>query len=255
MKSKLARLEARLQALIEGSAARFFPAYTPSDQLANQIVDAMRANLYTSAEGVAIAPNLYSLLVSPGQYTQYLQDRKLIDGLTQILRESGQEANIQFAGPPVVRVEADPALNPNQVRIQARNSLRDLPTTTNLPVTSLDAQAEIPPNAFLIVNGVSTFPLESAVINIGRRSDNQLVIADARVSRVHAQLRAMRGRYILFDLDSSGGTLVNGERIRQHLLYPGDVISLSGVPLVFGQDPIGFDETQDFIPGEGDRLI
>jgi pSer/pThr/pTyr-binding forkhead associated (FHA) protein len=78
--------------------------------------------------------------------------------------------------------------------------------------------------------------LNGGVVNIGRRPDNHLVIDDARISRLHAQLRLVRGRYMLFDLESTGGTFINGERIRQHTLRPGDVISLAGVPLVYGQD-------------------
>ncbi len=37
-------------------------------------------------------------------------------------------------------------------------------------------------------------------------------------------------------LESSGGTFINGQRIHQSILYPGDVISLAGVNLIFGQD-------------------
>jgi pSer/pThr/pTyr-binding forkhead associated (FHA) protein len=88
----------------------------------------------------------------------------------------------------------------------------------------------------LIVEGVKVFPLTTAVINIGRRLDNQLIIDDPRVSRNHAQLRSIKGRFVVFDLNSTGGTFVNGQRTSQSVLYPGDVISLSGVSLIFGQD-------------------
>src|ERR671924_2415152 len=95
----------------------------------------------------------------------------------------------------------------------------------------------VPPNAFLIsVESGKTHPLDKGLINIGRRLENQLVIDDARVSRNHAQLRAVKGRYVLFDLNSTGGTFVNGQRTSQTVLYPGDVISLAGVALIFGQD-------------------
>ncbi|MGD8457618.1 MAG: FHA domain-containing protein, partial [Anaerolineales bacterium] len=77
--------------------------------------------------------------------------------------------------------------------------------------------------------------------------DNHLVIDDPRVSRTHGQLRAVKGRYMLFDLKSSGGTYVNGERINQVVLHPGDVISLAGVPIVYGQDAIrSISETQEY---------
>jgi len=83
---------------------------------------------------------------------------------------------------------------------------------------------------------VKVHPLNEAVVNIGRRLENQLVIDDPRVSRNHAQLRAIKGRFVLFDLNSTGGTFVNGQRTSQTVLYPGDVISLAGVALIFGQD-------------------
>jgi pSer/pThr/pTyr-binding forkhead associated (FHA) protein len=62
------------------------------------------------------------------------------------------------------------------------------------------------------------------------------VIDDPRVSRAHAQLRTVKGRFVLFDLESTGGTFVNGKRASQTVLYPGDVISLAGATLIFGQD-------------------
>jgi len=74
------------------------------------------------------------------------------------------------------------------------------------------------------------------------------VIDDGRISRLHAQLRAVRGRYVIFDLDSRGGTWVNGQRVRQQALAPGDVISLAGVPLVFSQDAPEPGETQEYVP-------
>jgi pSer/pThr/pTyr-binding forkhead associated (FHA) protein len=86
------------------------------------------------------------------------------------------------------------------------------------------------------VDGARVYQLKQSVINIGRRLGNHLVIDDPRVSRSHAQLRAINGRFVLFDLDSTGGTFINGQRRHQSILHPGDVISLSGVPLIFGQD-------------------
>jgi pSer/pThr/pTyr-binding forkhead associated (FHA) protein len=95
----------------------------------------------------------------------------------------------------------------------------------------------VPPNAFLIsVESGKTHPLDKELINIGRRLENQLVIDDARVSRNHAQLRAVKGRYVLFDLNSTGGTFVNGKRVSQSVVYPGDVLSFGGVLLNFSQD-------------------
>jgi len=95
--------------------------------------------------------------------------------------------------------------------------------------------AVIPEDAFLVLEGIKVVPLKLSVINIGRRLENQIAIDDPRVSRHHAQLRVVDGRYILFDLNSSGGTYINGMRITKSIIYPGDVISLAGFTMVYRQ--------------------
>ena len=103
---------------------------------------------------------------------------------------------------------------------------------TNAPETN----AAIPPNAILVIEGVIVHALKEPVINIGRKLGNHITIDDPRISREHAQLRAIHGHFVLFDLGSMGGTFVNGQRTTQIVLYPGDLISLAGVMLVFAQD-------------------
>jgi pSer/pThr/pTyr-binding forkhead associated (FHA) protein len=99
-----------------------------------------------------------------------------------------------------------------------------------------DETSLIPEEAFIIMDGVKVIPLTQPIINLGRRIENTLVFEDERVSRFHAQIRAINGRYVLFDLDSTTGTFINGKRTTQSILYPGDVISLGGVNLVYGQE-------------------
>ena len=62
------------------------------------------------------------------------------------------------------------------------------------------------------------------------------VLDDPRVSRKHIEIRVIRDHFVIFDLNSSGGTYVNGQRVNQGILYPGDLISLAGVNMVFTRD-------------------
>ena len=246
-KFQLTRLEARLQALIEGSAARFFPPGKPQNDLASRLVTAMQDGVQAGPDGEVLAPNLYVLLANPERAESLARESLLLDGLMQIVSETGTEAGWQFPSPPVIRVRAQEGLASQEIRIKAQNSLAHLPQTSELSIEAVLETGELPRNAFLIVDGTRIFNLERAAINIGRRTDNHLVIDDPRVSRVHAQIRAVRGRYVIFDLDSTGGTFVNGERIRQCPLTPGDVITLSNLPLVYGQESEdGLSSTQDF---------
>jgi len=62
------------------------------------------------------------------------------------------------------------------------------------------------------------------------------VLDDPRISRTHLQIRAIRGHYTVFDLNSTGGTLVNGNPVREHTLVAGDVITIGGISLIYGED-------------------
>jgi hypothetical protein len=252
MKIKLAHLEARLQALIEGGAARLFPGYYQQTDLVSRLIDAMQENMRASSSAHSgredTAPNLFTLLVHPSQARSLLENRTLTEMLSQTIQEAGSEAGLYFASPPVVRIEAHDEVPQGEIRVLVSNSRENLPQTTDLVLEDEQTADTLPRNAFLIVDGTRIFSLDQPVINIGRRSDNQLVIDDPRISRVHAQLRAVRGHFVIFDLNSTGGTFVNGKRIRQNTLFPGDVISLSNLPLVFGQDETGLGETQDYNP-------
>jgi transglycosylase-like protein with SLT domain/FHA domain-containing protein len=64
-----------------------------------------------------------------------------------------------------------------------------------------------------------------AVIRIGRgaacdvRFDPQV---DTRVSAYHAEIRFSKGHYVIFDVGSSNGTLLNGKMVKEHRLRSGD---------------------------------
>ena len=105
----------------------------------------------------------------------------------------------------------------------------------DLQEKSGDDVGALPEDTFVILDGTRVVPLNQTVVNIGRRIENTIVVDDPRVSRTHAQLRAINGRYIIFDLNSMGGTFVNGKKVNQSILYSGDVISLAGADFIFGQ--------------------
>ena len=68
--------------------------------------------------------------------------------------------------------------------------------------------------------------LSAGTLLLGRSSGCQLVFADDTVSRRHAELRLLDGRWILRDLGSSNGTWVNGRRVMEAEVAPGDEVSL-----------------------------
>jgi pSer/pThr/pTyr-binding forkhead associated (FHA) protein len=75
------------------------------------------------------------------------------------------------------------------------------------------------------------FELGKPVITIGRAMTNDIVLGDARVSRNHARIECGSGGCTLIDLGSSNGTRLNGNRVVQANLTPGDVIDLGSSSL------------------------
>jgi len=236
LKAKLNQLEARLQAFVEGSASKLFPFRGEQYELASSLVAAMKAGIHPAGEESWLAPNLYTLVVHPANSQSLSQNQILLGELAEIIQQTGNEAGLLFPSPPVIRIWTDQEVGLTEIRVLAQISAPQIGETSTLAVEPDDQAGSIPVNACLILEGAQIFPLEGAVINIGRRLDNHLVIDIGLVSRNHAQLRLINGRYVIFDLDSTGGTFVNGRRLQQCTLYPGDVISLAGVNLVYSQD-------------------
>ncbi len=233
-------LEARLQALIEVRLISALPGQRAEDLLVHRLTGAMTASAVPDAQGRLLAPNVYTLLAHPDSIT-YWKNPELLDTLVDILETAAQQSDMRLDISPSITIAEDVSVVPGEFNIIASFRAESLAETKDMKSDEAGEASDpagevIPENAFLIVEGVKVFQLTEPVVNIGRRLDNTLVVDDPRVSRNHAQLRAIKGRYVLFDLNSTGGTFINGQRANQTVLYPGDVISLAGVSLIFGQD-------------------
>jgi hypothetical protein len=91
---------------------------------------------------------------------------------------------------------------------------------------------ELPFNAYLIINS-RIFPLDQEEITVGRDLENQLVINDPSISRWHARLVAVDSKFVVSDLNSTNGTLINGKLVDQQLLSSGDTLSFADVPTMY----------------------
>jgi hypothetical protein len=244
--STLDELETRLKLLLENRLVQILPG-NKEDALARRLAEAMHTNLVAQPDGSVAAPNVYVIVANPAKLDDWRAEPGYLDTLTDALQEAGKEAGLQFASRPAFSTSGDPAVPLEDVRVIASHSVENMGTTQDVPADSKPDQQpdSMPMNAFLVLGGTQIIPLTQQVINIGRRLDNHVIVDDPRVSRNHAQMRVIKGRFVIFDLESSGGTFVNGQRTSQSILYPGDVISLAGVTIVFGQDlPVGHTPTE-----------
>lgn len=105
-------------------------------------------------------------------------------------------------------------------------------------------------------------PLTKERITIGRRSHNDLVIDHPAVSGEHAAIVTLFNDSFLEDLNSTNGTLVNGQPVKKHFLQNGDVIELAKYTLRYsaGTPPMAEPQRRARIkvlngPGAGRELV
>jgi sigma-B regulation protein RsbU (phosphoserine phosphatase) len=78
-----------------------------------------------------------------------------------------------------------------------------------------------------------SWPLEEALMGIGRSSRHAIHIPDGTVSKDHAEIASRGGQYYLRDLGSRNGTRVNGREAKEPtLLEAGDHIEVGHVTLL-----------------------
>src|SRR5579862_8222282 len=68
--------------------------------------------------------------------------------------------------------------------------------------------------------------IDKTLFSIGRRTETDLRLPGADISRVHAEITAENGTCIIRDKQSRFGTFVNGDKITEKVLAHGDQIRL-----------------------------
>lgn len=84
------------------------------------------------------------------------------------------------------------------------------------------------------------------ITTIGKKKDNDIVIGDKTVSRNHLNIEATADSFLLKDLGSTNGTFINGMRVKEAFLSPGDIISVGNTKLEYQ----AFDEKIQMEPSE-----
>ncbi|MDD2522655.1 MAG: FHA domain-containing protein [Anaerolineaceae bacterium] len=182
-------------------------------------------------------PDLITLKVSSERWEAWQESLPLLDEVLNVLEESWKEQGYVVRKKPVIQLVQSPDLSSNQIKVEIDYSLEEStsPKTALQKLTREPLQDALPKDACLIIADREPFFLTKAVINIGRRSTNDLVLDDPLISRDHLQLRADNGRFYLFDLGSKAGTTINNFPASNVALKPGDVIQIGGTTLIYNQ--------------------
>jgi hypothetical protein len=208
----------------------------PVESIAKQLALEVSGTARIDSKGRPYAPDQYTLSVHP-QNLQGLNNwsEEIQTQLAFEVENALRGGHYQFAIKPHVTLATDPTLGAEDVRVIAWHSSNPLGMQESIEIEEGDTDKP-PSGAFLIVDGKRHFQLSNPRVTIGRRLDNDLVLDDAHVSRRHVHLVARHGHYLLEDLDSTAGTRVNGRRVMEHYLKPGDVITIATSELIYGED-------------------
>jgi hypothetical protein len=247
MKNTLDVFESKLKRLIEGIPNIL--GFDKPEDLSHKVRLALQETVEGLAAGKTAAIGNFILRIHPETYQELANPQDLLDSLSQVIQLAAEEENITFLGKPAIHVETDQSIQKDNIQVEVDTLVDTHGYTAAVSLTPAPPPANgIPHEAYLIIEGKETYILNLPVINIGRREDNHLVIEDLRISRTHAQLRARMGKYVIFDLGSTGGTFVNGLRITQAVLAPGDVISLAGLTLIYSETCADPSDNTDRMP-------
>ena len=87
-------------------------------------------------------------------------------------------------------------------------------------------------------------PVGDSIIRIGRKAGNDIVLNDEKTSGVHCEILPEGDRLVLKDLGSTNGTFLDGKRLNELVLTPGDVVTIGRTKVKFrdqAEGPAGTD--------------
>jgi hypothetical protein len=234
MKKRISHFEAIAQRLVEGSFGRLFGESLQPQEIGSRLAKAME----DSVQDGEVADS-YRVLLNPADHQSlHRRDPELAHKLSAYLVQLAQQANLTLLHKPDVEIVADPSLGRQSVLVETEHKQATGGSTEYLARNGGEQAQHLlkAVDAFLIIEGKRHVSLDRPVMSIGRRMDNDVVVDNPAVSRQHAQLRWRYGRFVIYDLGSRGGTAVNGLPVTESVLHAGDIISLSGVPLIYGEE-------------------
>jgi hypothetical protein len=214
----LQSLERRLERMVEGVFRGSRAAIRPIE-LGRRLVREMDEQRSVDVKGRRIVPNDFSIHLSPRDLDGFGEIRDVLQAeLVEAAREYAREEGYHFMGPVRVELAGDEQLRPGRFAVTA--SLRQ-------------AAGGVGAGSLVLPSG-QRISLGDRPVTIGRQSDCSIPLNDQNVSRHHAEIVPGRGAYVIRDLGSTNGTMVNGTRIGgDQRLNDGDILSFGSTYVRF----------------------
>lgn len=209
--------ERRLEQAVEGTFSFVFKSGLRPVEIGRRLTREMDINRSIDVRGRTVVPNAFTVLVSPEDHASFAD---IADGLTRELadaaREHARSEGYSFLGPVSVALEVG-GVRTGTCQVQAR--LRE-------GVGGSGAGSLVLPTG-------DRLSLGEEVVTIGRRAESTIVLSDPNVSRNHAEIRPAGQGWVLVDLGSTNGSLVNGVRVSIQALEDGAEIAFGNTRIWF----------------------
>src|SRR3954452_9994383 len=252
--SVLRNLEAKLGGLVEGAFSRAFKSSVQPVELAHKLAKEMEESQMVSVSRVYV-PNHYRVFLSPEDREQFASyEPALRKELSDYLLEHARHEGLALTSRPQVEFMTDERLELGEFGIQAQllepeseeepagaevaPSAGEFGHTMVYSPVRAARKLEAAPSraqALLVGEGRRTV-LSGARVLLGRSRECDVVLSDPNISRRHAEVRRDGGDWTVIDLGSTNGIKVNGRRVDQAVLEPGDRITLGLTELTFELD-------------------
>jgi hypothetical protein len=212
--------------MVEGFFASTFRSGLQPVELAKRVMREMDANKTVGVREVW-APNRFVFTLSEEDGGRFEQaEQALVGELKRVVRESAAERGWGLVGPPEIELVVDGDLRRGRFEVET---------------SFVEGEAELAPLAggqatLTLFEGPTparTFSLTKPVVTLGRLPESDVVVADPGASRQHARITNANGEFVLTDLGSTNGTLVNDEAVHDRVLDDGDRITIGDTVLEF----------------------
>jgi len=204
--------------MVEGVFRRSRGSIRPIE-LGRRLVREMDDNRTVDVKGRRMVPNDFTVLLSAGDHASFSEiESALTTELAEAAREYAREEAYHFIGPVRVGLNVD-----NQLRTGRFGIVSQLKQATG----------GVGAGSIVLPSGERVY-LGELVTTIGRIPESTITIDDGNVSREHARVKPGTSGYVVEDLGSTNGTLVNGQRISGvRTLADGDIVSFGSTHVRF----------------------
>jgi hypothetical protein len=210
--------ERRLEHAVEGAFARVFRSGLRPIEIGRRLTREMDVNRSVDVRGRTVVPNAFTVSLSESDHDAFAEiEEALRRELADAAREHAAGEAYSFMGPVEVELVVDPGRRTGTFALDARMR---------------EGRGGVGAGSLVLPNH-ERYVLADQVAVIGRLAECDITLTDTNVSRRHAEIRPRGDDFVLVDLGSTNGCLVNGVTVGERVLRSGDQVTVGNTTMTF----------------------